>query len=607
MAKEVGPKAGKATVKRSSTTANTGVAYEQKLVYRSRWVSGLFLLAFLLILVTLVRIQLVEGDSLAESAKKLRTKTVELTAHRGEITDRDGVVLAASVTKYNITADQTLVADWKDRKAGLAGVSGAAQLLAPALGMSEPEVAGLLYGDRRFVYVKKTVAPETWDAIKKLGISGIFAEEISERIYPAGETGGRIVGFIGSDGVGKLGVEANLDEELSGKPGKVTYERGRNNQVIPNGEKETIPAVPGHDVQTTLITDVQWKAQEALKAQLVATGAESGYVVVMDVKTGAIYALVDAHPIDPAAPTVFSETGAISEVFDPGSTAKVVTMAAVIEEGLATPISEYSVPYRYAVTPKMSFKDSHEHGVEKWTLAGILAESSNTGTVMVGKDLSVEQRYDYLKKFGFGQKTGIELKGESAGLLHDYQKWDGRTQYAVLFGQGMSSTAIQATNVLATIANGGKRPNVHLIEAVSDDTGNLVRRDSGVQTQVVSEQTADQVLLMMESVISEGSGGSGAINGFRVAGKTGTAQIPDETGALNGIMASFIGVAPAENPQIAVGVFLKNPKTSIYGGVTAAPVFSDVAGFVLQKLGVEPSTEPAPLYPVTWGEEAEEQ
>ena len=321
-------------------------------------------------------------------------------------------------------------------------------------------------------------------------------------------------------------------------------------------------------------------------------------------KTGQIYALVDSKSVDPNDPgaTDAKDRGsrAVSTVFEPGSTAKTITMAAALEEGLVTPTSHVKAPYEFTTDNDQTFHDAEQHGVEKLTVAGVLAKSSNTGTVQIGSRLTPEQRYKYLTAFGLGTKTNVGLPGESNGILADYKKWDGRQKYAVLFGQALSVTAIQTTQVYQTIANGGVQVQPTIVSGYQDADGNFTPRVAEEPKRVVSEKTAKEVLTMLESVTSDGTGTAAAIDGYRVAGKTGTAQATCANGSFTCVVASFAGIAPADDPRIVVTVIMYDPKTSIYGGEVAAPVFKDVATFALQELRVPPSQTKATLYPITW-------
>ncbi|HEY0189244.1 MAG TPA: penicillin-binding protein 2 [Cellulomonas sp.] len=558
----------------------------------------------------LVYLQVFNAKAIAAEALESRLTTTELIASRGQITDSEGEVLATSVERYDIAVNQTLIADWSATIDGtdLSGAAGAAQVLAPLLGLDAAELGATLNGDATFKYVAKGVLPEVWQSVSDLQIDGITAEQVAERVYPNGNIAGNVLGWVNSEGEGAQGIEQMLNDELSGTSGSTTYERGRGGQEIPGGYEDSTAAVDGDSVQLTINTDIQWKAQEAIEAQVTATGSESGTIVVLNVKTGEILALADSATVDPNDPgadsSLWHSSSAIADVFEPGSTAKVITMAAAIETGLVDPETQFTVPYQYTTSNGQTFKDSHEHADEQLTTTGILAESSNTGTVMIGQNIPQQTRYDYLAKFGFGSTTGVELPAESAGILNDSDDWDGRSKYAVLFGQSVSVTALQATEVFATIANDGVRISPHLVKGWTSADGTYTAADAAETTQVVSAETANTVMTMLESAVDEGTGSSAAISGYRVAGKTGTAQswTTDATTGetVEGITASFIGVAPADDPEIAVSVILHNPTTSEYGGTVAAPVFSEVAGYALTELGIAPSGTTATLYPTTW-------
>ncbi|HEY8717285.1 penicillin-binding protein 2 [Pengzhenrongella sp.] len=556
----------------------------------------------------LVYVQGLRGEAVAAVALNQRMSTSTLPAARGEITDAKGVSLATSIDGYTVWVDQTQIAAWKrtsDASVEAAGAVDAAKELAPVLKMDALELGAKLNGTRHYVVLKRNVPPAVWRALRELGISGVNGDLVPQRIYPAGNTAGNIVGFVNREGIGLEGLESKLNKTLTGTDGSYSYERGRGGQAIPGGKREETPAVPGRDVQLTILRDLQWKAQDSLDKAVAATGSDSGSVTVENVTTGEILALADSGSVDPNNPGATDESArgsrSLRNVFEPGSTAKVITMSAAIENKLVGPQDHWEVPYAYTTANNQTFHDSHAHGLLKLTTAGVLAQSSNAGTVMIGQNIPQQVRYDFLSKFGFGKLTGIELPGESRGILHPAASWDGRTKYAVLFGQGVSVNAVQATQVFATIGNGGVRMQPHLIKSINDATGTGVATTEPAGTRVVSATTAATVLKMMESAVNEGTGTAAAIPGYRVAGKTGTAQSWGP-GGKRGITASFIGVAPADKPKIAVSVIMNNPRSSQWGGTVAAPVFSEVAGYALQMLNVPPSGTKAELYATTFGE-----
>ena len=564
---------------------------------RQRWLVGIAAVVVLIFLVRLVHVQLIEGPSLAAEAEAARTATAVTPAHRGDITDANGVVLATSVDRYTVIGDPVAIKDFRGTSRGLEdGALGIAELLAPILDVPKNELAAKLVGESRYKVLAKNVVPEVQRAIAELEIRAYVRTDLtSRRTYPSGTVAGSLVGFVNDEQTGQGGIEAAYDDLLSGTAGSDTYERSLDGLRIPAAGQESVPAVPGDDVQLSLVHDIQWKAQDAVDEAARSTGAEYGMAIVQDVRTGEIVALADSgavNPNDRSTSAVAGGSRAVKDVFDPGSTGKVITMAAALEGGHWNPNSRFTVPYSYTTPNGQTFHDSHQHPVQRLTLTGVLSQSSNTGTVQVGEKIPIEERQEYLEKFGFGQRTGLGLPGESVGLMPpaDVADWDGRTQYTVLFGQGLSVNAMQATSVFSTVANGGVRMTPTLFEGSTSPDGETTPADRAPGQRVISEETADTVLEMMEAVTEDGgTGTSAAVPGYRVAGKTGTAQMPAGNGWT--FMASFIGVAPADDPRYTVAVFLKSPRSSIFGGEVAAPVFSDIMGFTLQKMDVPPSTK----------------
>ncbi len=552
----------------------------------------------------LISIQGMDSMQLAEKALSNRLVTRTLPASRGQILASDGTVLADSVSRYQLVVDQQNVAKWTV-DGELLGAWGAAEALAGPLD-TDP---GLLYpelvGDKRWNPIAKGLTSETWAAVKKLDILGITAEEYAVRSYPAGAVAGNMVGFLSSDGQAQAGLELAYDDVLRGRDGKQQYERGARGEIIPLGDNNIQSAVDGQSVQTTIDTDLQYYAQQAIEEQRKKHKAESGSIVIKHIPTGEIITAADAPSVDPNAPgrTEGGQRGSriFTDVFEPGSTAKMVTAAALLDQGLVTPEQEFTVPYKWKAPNDEEFRDSHEHPDQKLTFAGIMAESSNTGTILAGNELSEEQRYEYLRRFGFGSKSGIGFPAETAGILHPYQEWDGRTKYTVMFGQGIAANALQTTDVIATIANGGVHVPSTLVSGKVSPSGRTIPEPSGEPRRVISEKAADQTLAILEGVVAEGTGQSAAVSGYRVAGKTGTSQAPAaEGGGYDGYTASFVGVIPADDPQLAISVTLQRPRKGYYGGTAAAPVFSDVAGFAMRHMRIPPSTTEPQLPAREW-------
>ncbi|EKU45912.1 penicillin-binding protein 2 [Brevibacterium casei] len=562
-----------------------------------RRIAVVAILSVIVLVVTGVRLVSIQGmDSmkLAEKALANRLVTRTLPADRGQIVAADGTVLADSVSRYQLVVDQKNVAQYK-RDGKLLGAWGAAEALAGPLN-TDP---GLLYpelvGDKRWNPVAKGLTSETWREIEALDILGISAEEYAVRSYPSGGVAGNLVGFLSSDGQAQAGLELAYDEQLSGRDGQQQYERGARGDIIPLGDNNIRGAKDGDGIRTTINPSVQYYAQQAIAEQVKKHKAESGSVVIKEIKTGKILTAADAPSVDPNNPGKVdgADRGSriFTDVFEPGSTAKMVTAAALLDQGLVTPDQEFTVPDTWKAPNGEEFRDSSPHPDQKLTFAGILAESSNTGTILAGQALTEAQRYEYMKRFGFGSASGIGFPAETGGILHPYQDWDGRTKYTVMFGQGMAANAIQTTDVIATIANGGVDVPSRLVDGTISPSGRTIPLPADEPRRVVSEKAADQTLAMLEGVVAEGTGQSAQVSGYRVAGKTGTAQAPSaEGGGYDGYTASFVGVIPAEDPQFAISVTLQRPRKGYYGGTAAAPVFSDVAGFVMRHYKIPPSS-----------------
>ncbi|MGH3417166.1 MAG: peptidoglycan D,D-transpeptidase FtsI family protein, partial [Actinocrinis sp.] len=404
------------------------------------------------------------------------------------------------------------------------------------------------------------------------------------------------------------GLEDTYDGMLAGKDGRISYQAADGTEIPTAGINEQAP-VAGTSVETTIDSQIQWAAQKAIDDQVARSKAESGTVVVMDPRTGAVLALATSPSYDPtnlaAANPANLGDRAVSDVYEPGSVAKVITMSAAIQQGAADPATRVVVPPAI-VREGTTFHDDTYHGTEHLTLTGVLAESSNIGTIETSDRLGPNRDqilYNYLTAFGFGRPTGLDLPGESPGILAPPAKWSGSQRYTIPFGQGLSVNAVQATSVFATIANAGVRVTPNLVKGFVDANGNFTAAATAARTQVVSPQTAHQVEQMMESVVSEkGTAPAARIAGYRVAGKTGTANRYDSRcGGYCGYTASFIGFAPADDPRLVVSTVIQNPTKGLYfGGSIAAPVFQKVMSFALQDLGIAPTGTKPPDLPVTW-------
>ena len=566
------------------------------------------MLAFLLVIAgKLVMIQGLDVGNMAEAAETQRTVVQKLPAVRGKIVDADGKVLAESILRYDITVSQinnampeykhwnqtTKVMDTFSRDQGL-------QKVATVLGMPFEDVKKNATGTKDFNYILRDVSPAVESQVAALGVPGIYSEAVTKRVYPMGAVGGPIVGFLGSDGKPLAGIEQTMDAQLTGTDGTRTFQAGKNGIIIPTAPVKTVAAVDGQTVKLTINQDIQYYAQQAAQQQKQQYSAQWASITVVEVKTGKVIALADSDSYDPNNPgasdpkNIGSRT--VTSMVEPGSTDKIITASAVIEEGLATPLSEFLVPPTLTIDGQ-TFSDAFTHGTEQRTLAGIIADSMNTGTVMAGSRLSMQQRYDYLRKFGVGEKTGIELPGEGAGILADWQKWDGRQRYTVLFGQGVAQTSLQTAYVFQTVANDGVRLAPQIVDSFTAADGAVTKVPQAPGVTAVSPATAQSARDMLEGVVTMADYKVVGVPGYRVGGKTGTAEAPADNGVgFDGYTSSFIGMAPMDDPKYVVAITVQRPQGDIYG-ITQGVTFNQVMGQVLRTFDVPPSTTPPVMLP----------
>jgi cell division protein FtsI (penicillin-binding protein 3) len=553
----------------------------------------------------LVYVQALEGPRLAEDALNGRLWHSTLQASRGDILDANGDVLATSVQRYNVGVNQLKVRDFTAEVDGeeVTGAPAAAALLAPVLDRDPAELGAEMVGDSTFAYIARGLTPEEWREVAALGIPGIEPEVTSERIYPNGNTAGNVLGYVGRDGEGLAGLELTFEDQLRGVPGSSVVEIGRTGQSIPSGLRETVPAEPGDTIHTTIDRDINFRAQEVIDATVDRFKASWGAMVVQEIGTGRVLAIADSDAVDPndyqASDPEDRGSRAVQAAYEPGSTGKLPTFAAAIDTGAVTPTTTFTTPDHITMPSGQSFSDADDHATEEMTVAGILATSSNTGTVMIGDRMDDDERYGYLRAFGMGERTGIELPGETPGILAAPDAWDGRQRYTTMFGQGLAVNLVQNTAIAAALADGGVYHAPRLVDGTTDASGRFHEAERPEGRQVVDEETAAQMVTMMEGVVTqEGTGVLGQLEGYRLAGKTGTAQVPDENGNLTRTVANFVGVAPADDPQFAVGIVVYHPRVQQPSSIIAAPAFKDIAGYTLQHLGIPPSTTSASLFPL---------
>lgn len=600
-------------------------------VFAKKCIAVAMIFAFIasVAIVKLSFIQLINARSTAQAAQAERSRTRPILARRGRILDANGSVLAQSVERYNIIADPMNAQSFKPtpctkQTAGNChaingkdvegtGAVAVARLLAPILHMSSVEIGGKIAGVGRYAVIKRNVKPSVKRAIDKLNLSGcVYAENSSERVYSSGPILGALIGSVkdaeesarkeakGRRGeIGESGLELSQDKILTGKDGYQKYQ-GNNvgNEKIPGTVSEYKDAVNGNDIKLTIDSDVDWYVKKVLLDGINRYKAGWGVAVVQDIRTGEIVALEDSDSIKAgSAEARASVSKAVSQVFEPGSIGKVFSVAGMLQTGARSLSDKFAVPGSIDKQGQL-FHDAHNHGVMRLTLAGILKESSNVGLIMAGEKYPNNKRYEFLSKFGIGQYTGLGLQGESQGLLPSVQSWDGRKQNTVLFGQGYAANALQITNAISTIANKGVRLKQSIIKSVIDPQGRVTERKRPEGTRVLDEHVADQMLNAMEST-AEYYGSYISVNGYRIAAKSGTAEVAGFGGALSSIVADCAAILPVDNPRFAITVALSNPEGT-FGVYTAAPIIKTIGEFLMQKYNVPVSTPRTDPIAVQW-------
>ena len=452
----------------------------------------------------------------------------------------------------------------------------------------------------------KKITPEQWNKLKQLKLPGIFSEKTTKRIYPSNTLAASTIGFVGGEGKGLAGLEYGFESELAGSQGEVTVEISAGGRPLPSGIASEKKSVPGMGIRLTIDRDLQFVAEQSLAARVQFAQADSGTLVAISPKTGKILALAtyptfDANYPSEAQPGV-TVNHALVDAYEPGSTAKVMTMAGLLNEGVASPATPFTIPPVLKRNGK-TFHDSVPHPTLKLTMTGVLAKSSNIGTIQAAELMGAEKFNNYLTKFGVGQETGMQFPGESKGRLPKLEKWSGTSFPTFAFGQGYMVSAVQIASMYATIANDGVRMNPSLIEGYVMPNGEYQTSAPTTRTEVISVAAAKTLREMMEIVVSDdGTAPLAELPGYRVAGKTGTAEVVDPICKCysNEVIASFIGMAPAENPEIVVALAIHKPRNGRWGGSLAGPVFKEVAQYSLKQLNIPPSNGKPTGYPVEW-------
>lgn len=563
----------------------------------------------------LVSVQVVSAAEYRGLAERQSQRELDLPARRGRLYDRTGEPLAMSLAASTVYANPrllhaaTAVGEPVGASPGGAApadgdhtisVAGVAAKLAPVLGKDPGKLARLLQRDQGFVYLGRQLPRRVGDQVAALKLPGIGVLEEPTRVYPAGRLAAQVVGFAGIDNQGLSGLESQYDRLLAGRPGQLRLERAPGGVTINTAPREVLPATAGADLVLTIDRQIQYVAEQALAAGVKRSDALGGSAVVLDARSGEILALASYPGYSPdnigRAEPYARRNRAVTDIFEPGSVNKVITIAAALEEGLARPETTFTVPWEYQVG-RETFHDSERHKTRDYTLGDIMEQSSNVGTIQIAERLGPQRLRGYAARFGLGARTGLGFPGESPGILPEVKNWSASSLPTIAIGQGVAATLLQVAGAMEVVASGGEWVEPSLVRGRLGPDGRVEPLTQPDRRRVVSQRTARMLSEMLVRVV-EGEHGTGelaAVPGYRVGGKTGTAQKPSltrrgyEPGAFIG---SFVGFAPVENPAFVVAVMLDEPSPH-YGGLTAAPVFSEIMRFALVNHGVPPS-RPAP-------------
>lgn len=567
------------------------------------------LLVVVLFVIRLIDIQVVRAESLKADALEKMSSTTTLFAPRGDIVDTNGTVLASSIDTFEILTSPKDVTEFKRKndegKWVKVPVAQAMQEVAGVLGVS-PESLQTIVDDAlakdpnsSYAVLNKGVDFETFEKIRALKIDWLIIPRTFGRSYPNGAIAGNIVGFVGADNEGQAGMELAMEQCLRGESGLQFAQRSKDRVALPGTTEILSEPKPGGTLQLTLDRDLNWAMAQLVASQVQETKAQYGIAMVTEVKTGKIRALAEAPSVDPAdvdgTPAEFRGSKAFQAPFEPGSIFKPLTAAMLIDSGNATPNDQVVAEYRYHPKPGVTIRDALPHDPMNLTLTGVLQQSSNTGLSILGERMTSEARHDYLEKFGIGSPSGLKFPGESSGVMRPAKDWDGQTDYVTMFGQGLSTTAVQMAHIYQGIANKGVMLPLQLVEGCSYPDGTVTDvPEPSEGERVLSEKAATETIQMMETVVTDGFlADQLRMPGYRVAAKSGTGEQFVNGKLQTTFVASMAGAVPADDPEYVITVHLYSPLTS-RSSAAAAPVFKEAVAQVIKKYGIAPATTPGP-------------
>jgi len=543
----------------------------------------LMLMAWATVGYQLFRVQVVDAQEHAEKSLAQREREYVLPARRGNIYDRNGRELATTIDGVTVVANPTEIEDIEVSTALISGL----------LDLEIEDAKERLTRDSQFVYLRRQMEPSEVDDLEELQLPGIYFISEPKRVYPAETLASQVVGFVNVDGEGQEGLEYFYQEQLAGEDGFQRFERDPAGRLIPQGIIEVEPAQPGLDLVTTIDASIQFIAEQACADTIERTAAKACTAVVMDPSNGEVLAMAVLPSYDPGAvadadPDAFHNR-AVRYTYEPGSTQKVVTVAAALETAAVDWHTEFDVPYEINVS-NWTFSDfGDSRPTMRMSVKDIVTRSSNVGTIMIQQQLGDRAHREYLEKFGFGAPTGIDFSAEAAGLVSVDPSCGSCTASAAI-GYSVTATPLQMAAVYATIANDGMWVQPHLVADTVDGDGDE-RRLVPDTRRVVSVDTARTMRFLLETVVSDGTGRNAAVPGYSVGGKTGTSLIAVDGAYTENHMASFIGMAPISEPRLIVAVVVDSPIHGYTGGLAAAPGFAEIMEKSLHHLGVEPDAE----------------
>ncbi len=524
-----------------------------------------------------------QADGFAERGFDQRLRSEELAADRGSIFDRDGGVLAMTVDAVTVYANPREIDDPET----------VAAFLAPLVGVEAATLADRLGRDTSFAYMARQLERRHADRVRMAQLPGVYFIPEPKRVYPSAGLAGQVVGLVRvDDNRGLEGVELQYDDVLTGTPGSLLVERDPQGNHIPQGEYAVVPAEPGSDLVLTIDREIQYVVEQRLLAAVEAADAEGGSAVVLDPETGEILAMANVPAFDPNRRDRVDadelRNRAVTDVYEPGSTQKLVTIAAAVDAGIVVPADVFTVPAELVIDDKR-YTDVSKHP-DRLTVADIVAYSSNIGTILIQEEAGNEILHRYLQAFGVGVATGVDFPGEAPGVLRPVEEWCKTTCGAsTAIGYRVSVTALQMAAAYGVIANDGVWVQPHLVREIVDGRGTRSPVEP-LARPVVSRQTAGLMRDMLEGVVEKGTGKLAAVPGYRVGGKTGTTEkyVIELGGYGDDVVASFIGMAPIADPKLVVAVIIDAPAGGEFGGVLAAPVFADIMEAALHQMGVPP-------------------